>query len=273
MAGQFAMLYPLLASGNEAIVKILVCAKRVPDPNQPVAVRADGGGIDDQDLTFVINPFDEVALEEAIAIRERSSELVEVVAVGIGAEACDEQLRIALAMGADRALLVLCDESLDAWNVARILQQLVLRERPQLVLMGKQAIDDDANQVGQFLAALLGWPQATFASRIEILHDDLQAGGLRVDRETDAGSETVVVGLPAVVTVDLRLNQPRYAALAAILRARKKPLERWTLDALGIAVEPRVRVVSLQGTSGARRCRRAGSVDELLAELRAAKIL
>jgi electron transfer flavoprotein beta subunit len=271
------MLYPNLASGSglpewpsggEAIVRILVCVKRVPDPNQPVVVRADGLGIDDRELTFVVNPFDEVALEEAIAIRERTAEPVEVIAVSIGSEACDEPLRIALAMGADRAVLVLCDECLDSWNVARILQQLVLREMPQLVLMGKQAIDDDANQAGQFLAARLCWPQATFASRVQI-----QAGNLRVDRETDRGMETVQVGLPAVVTVDLRLNQPRYAALAAILRARKKPLERLTPDALGVVVEPRVRLVSLQGTSGARCCRCVGSVDELLVGLRAAKIL
>lgn len=271
------MLYPNLASGSglpewpsggEAIVKILVCVKRVPDPNQPVAVRADGLGIDERELTFVVNPFDEVALEEALAIRERSAEPVEVVAVSIGPEVCDEQLRIALAMGADRAVLVWCDECPDSWNAARILQQIVLREMPQLVLMGKQAIDDDANQAGQFLAALLGWPQATFASRIEV-----QSDRLRVERETDLGLETVQVRLPAVVTVDLRLNQPRYAALAAILRARKKPLERLAPDALGVALEPRVHLVSLQGTSGARSCRHVGSVDELLAGLRAAKVL
>jgi electron transfer flavoprotein beta subunit len=249
-------------------VKILVCVKRVPDPNQRVNVRADGSGIDDDELTFVVNPFDEVALEEAISIRERSAEPVEVVAVGIGALEYDEPLRIALAMGADRALLVLCDRPLDPWNVARILRQVVLRESPQLVLMGKQAIDDDANQAGQFLAALLAWPQATFASRIE-----LRDGGVQVDRETDAGIETLRVHMPAVVTVDLRLNQPRYAALAAILRARKKPLERISLDALGVAVEPRVRVLAWQGTSGNRTCRMAGSVDQLVDQLRSAKVL
>jgi electron transfer flavoprotein beta subunit len=253
---------------GSSTVKILVSVKRVPDPNQRVSVRADGSGIEDEDLTFVINPFDEVALEEAIAIRERSPEPVEVVAVGIGPSECEEQLRLALAMGADRALLVPCDEPLDPWNVAQILRQVVLRESPQLVLMGKQAIDDDANQAGQFLAALLDWPQATFASRLE-LHD----GRVRVERETDVGIETLRVQLPAVVTVDLRLNQPRYAALAAILRARKKPLELVSLDALGVVVEPRVRVLDWQGTSGDRTCRMAGSVDELVDWLRAAKIL
>jgi electron transfer flavoprotein beta subunit len=249
-------------------MKILVCVKRVPDPNRPVIVRADGSGIDDEDLAFVINPFDEVALEEAISLREHAAESVEVIAVGIGSEAGDEPLCMALAMGADRAVLVTCEQRLDSWNVAGILQRIVRREEPQLVLMGKQAIDDDANQAGQFLAARLGWPQATFASRIEV-----QGDGLQVDRETDAGVETVCVRLPAVVTVDLRLNQPRYAALAAILRARKKPLERLSLDMLGVDIEPRVRLVSLQAASGARSCRRAGSVDELIGHLRAAKVL
>ena len=250
------------------IVKILVTAKRVPDPNQKVSVRADGRGIDDEDLPYVLNPFDEVALEEALLIRERSAGPVEVVVVGIGSEVCEEQLRIALAMGADRAILVPCDEPLDSWNVARILQQLVLRESPQLVLMGKQAIDDDANQAGQFLAALLSWPQATFASRMQFVD-----GAIQVDRETDAGVETVRVRLPAVVTADLRLNQPRYAALTAILRARKKPLERVTLTMLGLAIEPRVRVLGLDGASSSRNCRLAASVDELVDQLREAKVV
>lgn len=249
-------------------MKILVCAKRVPDPNQPVEVRPDGSGIDERDLTFVVNPFDEVAVEEAISIRERLDAPVEVVATVIGPEACDEQLWIALAMGADRGLRITCDERLDSWNVARILRQIVQRETPQLVLMGKQAIDDDAGQVGQFLAALLGWPQATFASRVELQGEDLC-----VNRETDAGVETIQVGLPAVVTVDLPLNQPRYAALAAILRARTKPLECLTPGELGVAIEPRLRVLSLQTASGDRNRRLAGSVDELIAHLRDAKVL
>lgn len=249
-------------------MKILVPAKLVPDPDQKIYVRADGQGIDDDELPYVLNPFDEVALEEALQIRERSAGPVEVVAVSIGPEVCEEQLRMALAMGADRAILVPCDEPLDAWNVARILQQLVLRESPQLVLMGKQAIDDDANQAGQFLAALLSWPQATFASRIQCLD-----GAVQVDRETDAGIETVRVRLPAVVTADLRLNQPRYAALTAILWARKKPLERLPLTTLGLAIEPRVRVLRLHGASSSRNCRLAASVDELVDQLREAKVI
>ena len=249
-------------------MKILVPAKRVPDPNQKVGVRADGQGIDDDELAYVLNPFDEVALEEALLIRERSAGPVEVVAVSMGPDVCEEQLRMALAMGADRAILVPCDEPLDSWNVARILQQLVLRESPQLVLMGKQAVDDDANQAGQFLAALLSWPQATFASRMQFVDRAIQ-----VDRETDAGVETVRVRLPAVVTADLRLNQPRYAALTAILRARKRPLERLTLTMLGLAIEPRVRVLRLDGASSSRNCRLAASVDELVDQLREAKVV
>ena len=249
-------------------MKILVPTKRVPDPNQRVRVRAGGQGIDDEDLTYVLNPFDEVALEEAILIRERSAGPVEVVAVAIGSDECEEQLRVALALGADRAILVPCDDPLDSWNVARILQQLVVRQSPQLVLMGKQAIDDDANQAGQFLAALLSWPQATFASRIQWLD-----GAVQVDRETDAGLQTVRVRLPAVVTVDLRLNQPRYASLTAILRARKKPLQRESLADLGVAIEPRVHVLRLQGSSSERNCRRAASLDELVAQLREAKVV
>jgi electron transfer flavoprotein beta subunit len=249
-------------------VKILVTAKRVPDPNLKVGVRADGQGIDDEDLTYVLNPFDEVALEEAILIRERSAQPVEVVVVAIGSDECEEQLRTALAMGADRVILVPCDEPLDPWNVARILQPVVLRESPQLVLMGKQAIDDDANQAGQFLAALLSWPQATFASRIQWLD-----GALQVERETDAGLETVRVRLPAVVTADLRLNQPRYAALTAILRARKKPLQRLSLAELGVTIEPRVRILSLQGSSTSRECQFAKSVADLAEHIRGAQMV
>ncbi len=249
-------------------MKILVATKRVADPDQKIRIRPDGPGIIEDDLPFVINPFDEVAIEEAIRVREGSSEAVEVVAVAIGPEACEPQLRTAMAMGADRAILVLCDEPLDPWNVARILQKIVERESPNLVLMGKQAVDDDANQSGQFLAALLDWPQATFASRVEFID-----GGARVARETDAGIETIRIQLPAVITTDLRLNEPRYAALPAIIRARKKPLERIALDALGLAVEPRVRVLHLEAASSSRNCVRVESVDQLVEQLRKAKAI
>ncbi len=247
-------------------MKILVPTKRVADPDQKIRVRSDGLGIVEDDLPFVINPFDEVAIEEAIRIGEESSEPVEVVAVGIGSQQYEQQLRTALAMGADRAVLVLCEAPLDSWNVACILRQIVEREAPHLVLMGKQAVDDDANQAGQFLAALLDWPQATFASRIEFA-----AGGVRVARETDAGIETVRFALPAVITTDLRLNEPRYAALPSILRARKKPLEQIGLEELGTVVEPRLRVLGLEPASSSRNCVHLDSAGELVRRLRESK--
>jgi electron transfer flavoprotein beta subunit len=248
-------------------MKILVPTKRVPDTDQKIRVKPDRLSIDDTNLPFVINPFDAVALEEALRIRESASRPVEVVAVGIGSLRYESELRIALAMGADRAVLVRCDESLDPWNVARILREVVTRERPDMVLMGKQAVDDDANQTGQFLAALLGWPQATFASRIELMDDSA-----RVSREVDAGIETVRIALPAVITSDLRLNEPRYASLPSIMRVRKKPIEDFSLDELGIVVEPRVHVRELVQASTTRNCVRLDSVDELVEQLRKSRV-
>jgi electron transfer flavoprotein beta subunit len=248
-------------------MKILVPTKRVPDPDQPVLLRSDGLTLDEDRLTFVLNPFDAIALEEALRLRERLAAPVEVVAVGIGGAGYDSQLRTALAMGADRALLIACDGPIDPWNVARLLAALVGREQPDLVLMGKQAVDDDANQAGQFLAALLHWPQATFASRLEV--DGAGPGSLvRVTRETDAGLETVHVRLPAVVTADLRLNEPRYASLPAILKARKKPIERLGLQDLGVTLEPRVEVLRLEHATSKRTCVRVKNVNELVERLR-----
>lgn len=243
-------------------MKILVPTKRVPDTDQRIKVRADGLGIDEAMLPFVINPFDAIALEEALRIAESQGE-VEIVAVGIGSDDYEKQLRTALAMGADRALLVKCDTALDSWNVARILQAVVERESPDLVLMGKQAVDDDANQAGQFLAALLGWPQATFASEIRFADD-----GVHVRRETDAGLETVCVSLPAVVTTDLRLNEPRYASLPSIMKAKKKPIEEVDVTELGVGVDPKIEVLGLEAAETARTCRRVADVPELLAALR-----
>jgi electron transfer flavoprotein beta subunit len=240
-------------------MKILVPTKRVPDTDQRIALRPDARQIDDAQLPYIINPFDAIALEEAIRIRETGPDEVEILTVGIGSEAYEKELRSGLAMGADRALLVGCTEPLDPWNVARILQQIVALETPDLVLMGKQAVDDDSNQAGQFLAALLDWPQATFASKIERIEE-----GLRVERETDAGIETVSLPLPAVVTTDLRLNEPRYASLPSILRARKKPLAELTLDQLGVQLEPRVELLSLEVPAAGRSCRRVDSVTELI---------
>ncbi len=244
-------------------MKILVPTKRVPDTDQKIRVRDDGSGIDEENLPFVINPFDAIAVEEALRIRESSPEEVEVVAVGIGSDDYENELRTSLAMGADRAILIECAESLDPWNVARILCETVKREKPDLILMGKQAVDDDSNQAGQFLAALLDWPQATFASRLDFIEQ-----GLRVARETDAGIEVIVVGLPAVITTDLRLNEPRYASLPSILKARKKPIERIDFQQLGLAIEPRIQVLRMEAASTGRNCLRVNDVDELLNKLR-----
>ncbi|MBI2928107.1 MAG: electron transfer flavoprotein subunit beta/FixA family protein [Verrucomicrobia bacterium] len=244
-------------------MKILVLIKRVPDTDQRIRVKLDGSGIETDGLPFVVNPFDAIAVEEALRIRENSAEPVEALAVSIGEDTCEEQLRTALAMGADRALLVQCDQVLDPWNIALLLHAVAGREHPDLILMGKQAVDDDYNQTGQFLAALLDWPQATFASKIEFLAD-----GLRVTRETDAGLETVRLSLPAVVTTDLRLNEPRYASLPSIIKARKKPIERVTAAEFGVSLEPRVRVLRLESVRSQRNGVRVKSVDELLARLR-----
>ena len=244
-------------------MKILVPTKRVPDSDQKIRLREDDVGIDDNDLSYVVNPFDAIAVEEAIRIREASIEEVEVVAIGIGTDDYESELRTSLAMGADRAILIESADVLDPWNVARILCVTVKREKPDLVLMGKQAVDDDANQTGQFLAALLDWPQATFASKVEFIDR-----GLRVSRETDLGIEVVVVGLPAVVTTDLRLNEPRYASLPSILKARKKPIERFDFKQLGITIEQRIQVLGMQVASTGRNCVRVNDVNELLGRLR-----
>src|SRR3954464_14019132 len=243
-------------------MKILVPPKRVPDTDQKIVATADGAHVQVEHIPYVINPFDAIALEEAVRISEQLVDSVEVVVVGIGATGYEQQLRTALAMGASRAIHVECSASLDSWNVARLLHAIIEREQPQLVLMGKQAVDDDANQTGQFLAALLDWPQATFASRIE-----LKGNELCVDRETDHGIETVRLPLPAVVTADLRLNEPRYASMAGIMKARKKPLDVLTDRDLEITIEPRVEVIRYRSSETRRRCERVSSTDELLARL------
>jgi len=245
------------------LMKILVPTKRVPDTDQRIRLREDSSGIEDDNLPYVVNPFDAIAVEEALRIRESSAIEVEVVAVGIGTKEYESELRTSLAMGADRAILVECAESLDPWNVARILCETAKREKPDLVLMGKQAVDDDANQTGQFLAALLDWPQATFASKVEFLEH-----GVRVSRETDLGIEVVQVNLPAVITTDLRLNEPRYASLPSILKARKKPIERINFEQLALEIEPRIQVLGMEVASTGRNCVRVSDVDELLRRLR-----
>jgi electron transfer flavoprotein beta subunit len=249
-------------------LKILVPIKRVPDPEQKIKLSADGSSLETEGAAFVVNPFDAIALEEALRIRENSSDEVEILAVGIGGEECEEQLRTALAMGTDRALKLLTPSPPDPWNVSRILKILVLREQPELVMMGKQAVDDDSNQVGQFLAAQLDWPQVTFVSKLEF-----SDGKLVVDRETDAGIEQASVPLPAVVTTDLRLNEPRYVSLPGIVKARRKPLETLSLDELDMALEPRIEILKLEIPSSARELTRVEDAEDLLKHLKEAKVI
>jgi electron transfer flavoprotein beta subunit len=211
------------------VQKIMVCIKRVVDYNVRIRVKPDGSGVMLDGVKMSVNPFDEIALEEALRIKERGTN-IEVLAVSIGVADTQQQLRTALAMGADRAILVQTDAAIEPLTAARTLLALAKKESPDLIFLGKQAIDDDANQTGQMLAALWERPQATYASKIEI-----SAGKANVTREVDLGLETIEVDLPAVVTVDLRLNEPRYVKLPDIMKAKKKPLDVTSLDALGIS--------------------------------------
>jgi electron transfer flavoprotein beta subunit len=220
-------------------MKVLVPVKRVVDANVRVRVKADGSAVDIANVKLSMNPFDEIAVEEAVRLKEAGA-ATEVVVVSCGVQACQETLRTAMAIGADRAILVETEAELQPLAVAKLLKALVDKEQPQLVMLGKQAIDDDANQVGQMLAALLGLPQATFASKVAV-----EAGKATVTREIDGGLETIEVDLPAVITADLRLNTPRYATLPNIMKAKKKPLDVVTPDALGVDVTPRLTTLKL----------------------------
>jgi len=222
-------------------VKTLVTVKRVPDPETTIRVKPDGSGIVTDNVKYVINPFDEIAIEEALRIKEKLSG--EVILISIGAKVVTEQLRTGLAMGADRAVLILCEQEFDSLAVARVLAKLIENEKPELVLMGKQAIDDDSNQAGQMLAALLGWPQATFASKVELAADQKS---VQVTREVDGGLETVGFALPGIITADLRLNEPRYASLPGIMKARKKEIKEVAIADLGADVTPRLKVLKLE---------------------------
>jgi electron transfer flavoprotein beta subunit len=221
-------------------MKLLVPVKRVVDANVKVRVKADGTGVELANVKMAMNPFDEIAVEEAMRLKE-AGVATEIVAVSCGVQACQETLRTALALGADRALLVETDAELQPLAVAKLLKAIAAKEAPQLVLMGKQAIDDDNNQTGQMLAALLGWPQATFASKVKI-----EGGQAQVTREVDGGLETVAIRLPAIVTTDLRLNEPRYVTLPNIMKAKKKPLETLTPAALGVDVAPRLATLKVE---------------------------
>ena len=218
-------------------MKVIVPVKRVMDYNVKARVKSDGTGVDLANVKMSMNPFDEIAVEEAVRLKEAGT-ATEVVAVSCGVAACQETLRTAMAIGADRAVLVESDAELQPLAVAKLLKAVADKESPQLVILGKQAIDDDSNQVGQMLAALLGWPQATFASKVVIAD-----GKATVTREVDGGLETVALTLPAVVTTDLRLNEPRYATLPNIMKAKKKTLDTLKPDALGVDVSPRLTTV------------------------------
>jgi electron transfer flavoprotein beta subunit len=243
-------------------MKLLVPVKRVVDYNVKVRVKPDGSGVDVSNVKMSMNPFDEIAIEEAVRLKERGV-ATEVVAVSCGVAACQETLRTALAIGADRAILVETEAELQPLAVAKLLKAVVDKEGPQLVILGKQAIDDDANQVGQMLAALLDWPQATFASKVEV-----EGSTLRVKREIDGGLETVESTLPAVVTADLRLNEPRYATLPNIMKAKKKPLETIKAETLGVDIAPRLSTLNVAEPARRKGGGRVADVAELVSKLR-----
>jgi len=221
-------------------MKVLVAVKRVVDYNVKIRVKADNTGVETANVKMSMNPFDEIAVEEAVRLKEAGT-ATEVIAVSMGPQACQETIRTALAMGADRGILVKADDELQPLAVAKLFKALVEKETPDLVLMGKQAIDDDSNQTGQMLAGLLGWPQATFLSKVAI-----GDGSATMTREVDGGLETIAVKVPCVGTVDLRLNTPRYASLPNIMKAKKKPIETIDVAALGVDVAPRLTTVKVE---------------------------
>jgi electron transfer flavoprotein beta subunit len=226
-------------------MKILVAIKRVVDYNAKVRVKLDGSAVEMANVKMAMNPFDEIAVEEALRLKE-AGHAAEIVIVSAGIEACQETLRTALAMGADRAILIKTETELQPLAVAKLLKATVDRETPDLVILGKQAIDDDCNQTGQMLAALLDWPQATFASKVVIADSEFADSGLNVTREIDGGLETIAVDLPAVVSTDLRLNEPRYVKLPDIMKAKRKPLDTLTPEELGIDVTPRIKTLKVE---------------------------
>ncbi|AGT07472.1 electron transfer flavoprotein subunit beta/FixA family protein [Paracoccus aminophilus] len=252
-------------------MKVLVPVKRVIDYNVKARVKADGSGVDLANVKMSMNPFDEIAVEEAIRLKE-AGKAEEVVVVSIGVKQAAETLRTALAMGADRAILVVAaddvHQDIEPLAVAKILKAVVDQEQPGLVIAGKQAIDNDMNATGQMLSALLGWGQAAFASKLEIEGDKA-----KVTREVDGGLQTIEVKLPAIVTADLRLNEPRYASLPNIMKAKKKPLDEKTAADYGVDVTPRLTVVSTREPEGRKAGIKVGSVDELVSKLKEAGVI
>ena len=248
-------------------MKALVAVKRVVDYNVKVRVKADGSDVDIGNVKMSMNPFDEIAVEEAVRLKE-AGKVSEIVAVSLGGKKCEDTLRTALAMGADRAVHVETEAALEPLAVAKLLKAVADKEHPQILLLGKQAIDDDANQTAQMLAALMNAPQGTFAGKLEI-----DGGEVVVTREIDGGMETVALKLPAVISADLRLNEPRYVKLPQIMQAKKKPLEKSTPEELGVNTAPRMQAVSYAEPKARKAGEKVGSVAELVEKLKAAKVI
>ncbi len=243
-------------------MKVLVPVKRVVDANVKIRVKGDGSGVELANVKMAMNPFDEISVEEAIRLKE-AGKVEEIIVVSIGPAQSQETIRTALAMGADRGILVKVDDNVEPLTVAKILKGVVDAEKPELVILGKQAIDDDANQTGQMLAALLGWGQATFASKVE-----LGSGSAKVTREVDGGLQTIDVKLPAIVTTDLRLNQPRYASLPNIMKAKKKPLDEKSAADYGVDAKPRLKVLKTEEPGGRKAGIKVKTVAELVDKLK-----
>ena len=248
-------------------MKALVAVKRVVDYNVKVRVKADGSGVDIGNVKMSMNPFDEIALEEAVRLKE-SGKISEIVAVSLGEKKCEDVLRTALAMGADRAIHVETDAELDSRAVSKILQKICENEQPQIILLGKQAIDDDANQTAQRLAALLNAPQATFASKVELGADEVI-----VTREIDGGEEVLALKLPAVISADLRLNEPRFVKLPNLMAAKKKPLEKQSIEEMGVDVSGSLKVIKVAEPKARQAGVKVANVAELVEKLAAAKVI
>ncbi|CAN7579369.1 electron transfer flavoprotein subunit beta [Ensifer sp. NM-2] len=248
-------------------MKILVTVKRVVDYNVKIRVKADGSGVELANVKMSMNPFDEISVEEALRLKE-AGKADEVVVVSVGPAKAEETLRTALAMGADRAILVETDDQVEPLTVAKIVKGVAEAEQPGLIIVGKQAIDDDSNQTGQMLSALLGWAQGTFASKVEIGDGKAPEGTARVTREVDGGLQTIDIKLPAVVTTDLRLNEPRYASLPNIMKAKKKPLNKKTPADFGVDTTARLKVLKTEEPEGRKAGIKVKSVAELVEKLK-----
>ena len=248
-------------------MKILVPVKRVVDYNVKIRVKGDGSGVELANVKMSMNPFDEIAVEEALRLKE-AGKATEVIVVSVGPAQAAETIRTGLAKGADRGILVKTDTATEPLAVAKLLKKVVEQETPELVILGKQAIDDDCNQTGQMLAALLGWPQGTFASKIV-----LDGGSADVTREVDGGLQTVQLKLPAIVTTDLRLNEPRYASLPNIMKAKKKPLDETTPETLGVDIAPRLKVLKTAEPAGRSAGVKVANAAELVSKLKTAGVI